>query len=277
MKIALIYDVFREDTLGEYYRRALMRSGHSVSHFWLRHSKEIKPEYDLYFRVDDGEYRFDIPHAVLKPSIFYASDVHLSKPFRKIKKLAPLYDKVFCAQLDGCLKLERAFPKKVFWVPHAADPWVHKDMNLSRELDIAFVGNDGGVPRKFILQELKERFPKSFIGTAPYTRISQIYSSSKIVFNYSINNDINMRMFEALSCGALLLTNFINGNGFGQLFEDGKNLVLYRDPREMLKLLEYYLSNESKRLAIAAEGKALALERFNYDNRAEEILSHAKM
>jgi hypothetical protein len=277
MKIAIIYDLFREDTLGEYYKRALTRAGNSVKHFWLRKAGEIRPEYDLYFRVDDGEYQFDIPHDKLRPAIFYASDVHLKKPFKKIKALVPLYDKVFCAQYDGFLKLSHFFKNKVFWVPHAADAFVHRDLRVTRNLNIGFVGNDGGLPRKFLLQELRERFPNSFIGPAPYTMISEIYSHSKIVFNYSINNDINMRMFEALNCGALLLTNFIKDNGFNELFEDRRHLVVYRDPKEMFELLKYYLVDERERTRIADEGKALALEKFTYDNRITEILNCAKM
>ena len=233
MKIAIIYDKFREDTLGEYYKKALLDKGHAVEHFWIRNSGDIKPGYDLYFRVDDGEYKYDIPHDRLKPAIFYASDVHLRKPFRSIKRLVPLYDHVFCAQYDGFLKLKKIFSGRVSWLPHAADPQIHKDLRVSRDLDIGFVGNDGGVPRKFLLQELRERYPNSFIAQAPHTKISEVYSRSKIVFNYSINNDINMRMLEASSCGAMLLTNFIKGNGFTGLFKDKAHLVLYKNPKQI--------------------------------------------
>ena len=274
MKIAIVYDKFREDTLGEYYKKALLDRGHVVEHFWLRHSHDIKPGQDLYFRVDDGEYKFDIPHDKLKPAIFYASDVHLRKPFRAIRKLIPLYAHVFCAQYDGFLKLKKEFPKKTSWLPHAADPLVHKDLKLNRDLDIAFVGNDGGVPRKFLLQELRERYTNSFIGQAPHTRISEIYSRSKIVFNYSINNDINMRMLEALSCGAMLLTNAIEGNGFAELFKDRTHLALFHNPREIFELAEYYLRNQNERKRIAADGQRLALERHTYNNRIEEILKY---
>ncbi|MCX5715744.1 MAG: glycosyltransferase [Candidatus Omnitrophica bacterium] len=276
MKIAVIYDKFREDVLGEYYKRALERAGHTVEHFWLKDSVCIKPEYDLYFRVDDGDYKFDIPHAKLKPGIFYASDVHLKKPFRKISKVVPLYDMVFCAQYDGCQALKRKFPEKVAWLPHAADLEFHKDLGIARDLDIGFVGNDGSVPRKFFLQELRERYPNSFIGNAPSSKINEIYSRSKIVFNYSIKNDINMRMFEALMSGAMLLTNFLEDKGFAQLFEDRKNLVLYKNPKELFELLEYYLGHEGERRAIARAGWELAKERFTYDKRVEEILAYIK-
>ena len=275
MKIAVIYDTFREDTLGEYYRRALMRAGHEVTHYALKTAGDIPAGFDLYFRVDDGEYRFDIPHDKLRPAFFYASDVHLSKPYAKIRRLAPLYDKVFCAQYDGQMKLERAFPGKTAWLPHAADSYVHVDLHLRRDLDIGFVGNDGGVPRKFLLQELRERFPNAFIGNAPHTDIAKIYSRSKIVFNYSINNDINMRMYEALVGGALLLTNAIRGNGFERIFSDRKDLVVYKNPAEIFLLLEYYLGHEQERQAIAAAGQERALAGGTYDQRVKEVLRYA--
>jgi spore maturation protein CgeB len=82
-------------------------------------------------------------------------------------------------------------------------------------------------------------------------------------------------MFEALGCGALLLTNFIHGNGFDELFREKRHLALYRGPDEMFRLAGRYLNNEGERLAIAKEGQKLAADRFTYDGRVKEILKYA--
>ena len=47
--------------------------------------------------------------------------------------------------------------------------------------------------------------------------MGRIYSESKIVLNASINGDLNMRVFEALTSGALLVTDRIE-NGLDTLF-----------------------------------------------------------
>lgn len=273
MKIAIIYDFFREDTLGEHYKRALIKAGHSVKHFWLRDSKNIEPVFDAYLRIDDGDYKYDIPHEKLKPSFFYASDVHLKKPFLAISKAAPFYDYVFCAQYSGCLKLKRLCGHKILWLPHAFDSELHRDLGCERRLDIAFVGNDGGNPRKFILQELRERYPNSYIGNAPHAEISKIYSSAKIGFNYSIENDINMRTFEIMGCGAMLLTNHIEDNGFNEIFVNERDLATYKSPKEIFAMIDYYLQDGSKRQSIAETGKKLVTSNHNYINRASFILN----
>ncbi|MDD5449010.1 MAG: glycosyltransferase [Candidatus Omnitrophica bacterium] len=277
MNIAIIYDKLREDTLGEYYKKAFVKAGHAVTHFWLKDSGRIEPRFDCYLRIDDGDYKYDIPHGRLKPSFFYASDVHLKKPFLAINGVAPLYDHVFCAQYDGYLKLKAVCGDKVSWLPHACDSELHRDLGTERTIDIAFIGNDGGLPRKLLLQEIRERFPGSYIGNAPFTQISEIYSKAKIGFNYSIANDINMRVFEVMACGAMLLTNHVEGNGFDGLFEDKKNVAVYSSPQEIFLMIKRYLENNNERRAVAAAGKDLAASSHTYDKRVSAMLEQMAM
>jgi hypothetical protein len=68
MKIAVIFDRPNEATLGVYYERALGRLGIETGHFWLKGADAIEPVFDAYLRVDDGDYKYDIPHDRLKPS-----------------------------------------------------------------------------------------------------------------------------------------------------------------------------------------------------------------
>ena len=44
-----------------------------------------------------------------------------------------------------------------------------------------------------------------FVGRAYFEEMAKIYSASRLVFNRSIKNDVNMRVFEAVACGSLLL------------------------------------------------------------------------
>ncbi|MBI4335620.1 MAG: glycosyltransferase family 1 protein [Candidatus Omnitrophica bacterium] len=275
MRLAVIYDLYREDTLGEHYRRALLGAGCDVSHFWLKDAARINPEFDAYLRVDDGDYKYDIPHRRLAPSFFYASDTHLKKPFEAIKRIARSYDHVFCAQYRGYVALSRAHKGKVSWLPHASDEELHKDLNVRRELDVAFVGNDGGIPRKFLLQEIRERFPNSYIGNASYNEIAGIYSRARIGFNYSIADDINMRCFEIMACGAALLTNRIGDEGFNILFDESGCIAVYDSPRDIFSKIEYYLRNDDERARLARGGKGLALE-HTYKKRALSILGTIK-
>ena len=105
----------------------------------------------------------------------------------------------------------------------------------------------------------------------PREEISEVYSQSKIVFNTSINDDLNMRVFEALASGSMLLTDRIN-NGQSELFKHGSHLVEYSSDEELLQAAEYYLSHEAEREQIAGAGHDLALDRHTYAHRCQLIL-----
>ena len=271
MKLALIFNKEREDTIGCYFEKAAERMGIDFSHFWTS-DEEIPAGYDLYLRIDHGDYKYDIPEHV-RPSAFYAIDTHLEKPYKKIREQARHYDHIFCAQLSGAKQIKRDTGKDAVWVPIGCDPERHRDLALTRRFDIGFVGTEGKKnPRGELLRSLAKRYPDSFIGRADSGLMANIYSSSKIGFNYSINNDINMRMFEVMSCGALLLTNRIRGNGFEELFADGKNVVVYSDPGDLMRKADYHISHDEESAKIASAGRALAVSKYPYKDRLARML-----
>ncbi len=106
--------------------------------------------------------------------------------------------------------------------------------------------------------------------------MARIYSASRIVFNRSIGNDVNMRVFEALACGSMLVTNDLAENGLAELFQDGVHLATYREPGEMLEVIRYYLDHADRREAIAAAGRAEAVGRHTYRHRMERLLAEAE-
>ena len=272
MKLALIFNKDREDTIGRYFERAAVGLGLEFDHF-RTDDPGIPAGYDLYLRIDHGDYKYDIPEH-LKPSAFYAIDTHLEKPYRKIMAQAGHYDFVFCAQKTGVEKLKKDAGIEAKWVPIACDPEAHKDLNIGRKLDVAFVGTDGKKnPRVELLKFLARRYPNSYIGRADSRLMSNIYSAAKVGFNYSINNDINMRMFEVPSCGALLVTNRIKSDsGFNELFIDGKNVVTYGSADELFNKIDFYLLNDEERKKIAQEGHSLVVSKHTYKDRLKLML-----
>ena len=103
LKIAIIFNKDRDDTIGCYFENALRRTGHDVRHFWTVYADKIKPEFDFYLRIDHGDYKYDIPE-YLHPCGFLAIDTHLKHPYEKICEQAPHYDFVYCAQKEGAEK-----------------------------------------------------------------------------------------------------------------------------------------------------------------------------
>ncbi len=272
MKIALIYNRNQRVALGERCFGVLKRyRGLEITQFDLGEIQKIKGGFDLYFRIDDGDYTSDIPKS-LNPSCWWISDTHLPKPYKKIKSKVKNYDFIFCAQKEGAERLHRETGKVTYWIPWAADE-IPADFEFPPEenkvWDICFIGTSGKYSlRKVVLEILKLNYKNVFIGKAPYTRLREYYSKARIVINYPINNDINARIFEAMSSGALVITYRIVGNGFEDIFEEDKHLVVFDDIlEEMRAKIDYYLESTNERRRISEEGFRLVRENHTYCHR----------
>ena len=85
------------------------------------------------------------------------------------------------------------------------------------------------------------------------------------------NLDLNMRLFEVLASGSMLITKKIP-NGQSDLFRDGEHLVEYTSTEDLLDKVDYYLKHEDERLKIARAGQELALTKHTYKNRVDKLL-----
>ncbi len=270
MRLALIFDKTRPDTTGIYFERACQTLGLTYEHWSLRDGSRIPASYDLYLRIDHGDdYTIFLPQR-LRPSVFYAIDTHLSHSWPKIKRLAGSVDFVFCAQSAAARELHSE------WLPVACDPSTHPNASQATQWDVAFVGTEGGLPRKFILQAIREKYPNSFIGQASHTRLMDIYGCSKIGFNYAIRCELNMRFFEILGSGALLVTNALRDpNDSASLgLQAGEHFIAYENPRQIFPLMDHWLQSErqEQRVRIAQAGMRLVRQRHSYTHRLRQLL-----
>lgn len=210
-------------------------------------------------------------------TIYVASDTHLGREYRMNK--AKQFDYAFFNQKDAADEFGGV------WLPHAAEPQAYPKIDIIKKYDVGFVGhvqetpNYNGFSRIEALDRLFKEFPNFYYGSRhpayPNKNIfedaAKKFSLSKIVFNISIKDDINMRTFETLSTGSFLLTNWIPT--LGDLFEDGKHLVTYKTLDEMVEKAKYYLEHEEEREKIAQAGYQEFIAKHTYKHRVETILS----
>ncbi|MBI4430511.1 MAG: glycosyltransferase family 1 protein [Candidatus Omnitrophica bacterium] len=274
MKIALFFEHRDIGASGSYVERALRALGHTVTHFRKSNVADARGQ-DLYFRMEDGEfgYRFSREQ---HPVIYWTMDTHLDYPRKKVLEEAPQYDFIFACHQSG-EKLLRKRGHRVKWLPVACEPEVHGRVNVPPAYTVASIGKEEGIPRKFFLQEVRERYNPTFIKKAHFSQMQSVYSASKIGFNQAINRDINMRVYEVMCAGAMLLTSEVEDDSYEKLgFIDRKHLVIFHSPKELFELLDYYLSHDSEREAIAEAGCRLAHEKHTYRHRMQTLLSKLK-
>lgn len=182
-----------------------------------------------------------------------------------------------------------ANPPGIFPLATNPERFFPRPSNAAYECDYAFTGNYWGVGRslldrlevapgeKFALfgknWDQVPRVARYWRGPLPYDELPELYSSTKIVLDDTAGptlpyGAVNSRVFDAIACGALVLTN--NRIGSLELF-DG-DLPVYENRHELRALLDKYLHDDELRLATAAELRATILARHTYELRARQLV-----
>lgn len=106
----------------------------------------------------------------------------------------------------------------------------------------------------------------------------KIFHLSKINLNVtlrSIESGVPQRIYDIMAVGGFVLTNY--QPEMEELFEIGKDLVVFHDFDEMIKLAEYYLIHEKERLRIAMHGYQTVSSRYGYSNALTRMIQEAGM
>ncbi len=227
---------------------------------------------DVLFFVEGGTRRL-FPCAMEElgcPTAWYAIDTHMHLELHL--RLSRLFDLTFIAQREY---LEHFHWGETHWLPLAAPESLCAESGAPRDIDVAFVGshNPADHPeRARLLGAIRARHSKVFLGRASPEAIGEISRRAKVVFNKSIRNDVNMRYFEAMAAGAVLVTDKVRGNGVEELFEPGTDFLEYIDEPSLLEVLDRVLLDDAERVRIGARARRTILQRHTYTQRAQRIL-----
>src|SRR3990167_8816379 len=234
--------------------------------------------FDLNLWVDWGEDALmpNLPYKPMecpKPNAYWVSDTHLGYEYRLSK--AREFDYVFCAQERAVKEFKRDGIKNCFWLPHAVEPKAYPAKEVMKKFDVCFIGHIPGEKRSQALDRLFREFPNFFYSTGRYfEEAADIFHQSKIVFNQAIKDDLNMRTYEAMATGSMLLTDRIPT--IENFFEDKKHLVLYDNLDDMVEKARYYIDHDEERELIAKAGMKETLAKHTYKHRMLELLKIIK-
>jgi len=208
---------------------------------------------------------------------WYGIDTHTD--YKKHLYLSRLFDVTFVAQHEYVNGLRSDGIQSVHWLPLACEPSIYPKKELPRCYDIAHVGSTdhrAHPMRHRLLNALNQTYPKMWSGRATVAEMGSIYSQARIVFNASINNDINMRFFEAMGAGAVLVTNPIMNNGVDELFCKNQHYVEYHDERDLFQVIDTLLKDPEKLSSIGAAAQQLVLDKHTYRQRGKACLETIK-
>jgi glycosyltransferase involved in cell wall biosynthesis len=159
------------------------------------------------------------------PTLFYSVDSH-------IHAWHPLYARAFdlvLVSLAGHLPgfRQAGIPEdRLRWSPPYARDEDGPLPGTDRRLGLLFVGsvNPLNTPgRAAFLAEVGRLLPGLAVRQGAYR---ELYAQARVVLNEAERGDLNFRVFEALGCGACLLTPRV-GHKLTEVFSDGRELFTY--------------------------------------------------
>lgn len=144
-----------------------------------------------------------------------------------------------------------------------------------RERDLLFVGNvdpETTPERKQFMENLLELVPGLQVMRGNYR---ELFATAKVVLNYSELGDLNFRVFEALGCGACLLTPMVE-HGFGDMFRPGRDLFTYemKSWDDAAAQFEQIIQKPQACLSAAKSGLAKVNKYHRAINRAEALTNY---
>lgn len=203
------------------------------------------------------------------PTVCVLCDTHRNPRARRL--IASLFDHVVVYHRNHLAAYRDRPAGTAHWIPYACDTEVVRDLGRARDLDVAFIGRPYTRERRRIIAALAKRYRLN--DQRPYRQgeIAEIYSRAKIVIDLPDGDNIPFRVFEAMSCGALLITRRMP-SGIEELFREGEHYEAFASEGELLDKVDRYLREDDRRTAMAARGHAEIQRRHTLSLRMRQLV-----
>jgi hypothetical protein len=289
MKFGSIYDSTNSHITAQYLRQSLPKS--DSIHFDLN---IIRSNVDIERLLSSAIERGTIPDVMLCeigapglprglnkvsiPTAILDIDTFGWSPYRL--RWAMLFDYVFTWHPSYVSQFQRAGHARVFVLPHAVDAGLFGGSiaDTDRLYDVGFVGNSG-LPqyhrRDRVISKLSDRFrTNDFRRWHSKEETAEVYRHSRMSVNVSrteFPQEANMRCYEAMAGGALLMTGMPTElTEWG--FREGEHFIGWRSEQEIPDLVDQYLRRKEQRIAIARAGQERTLKDFTYQRCLETMI-----
>ena len=107
----------------------------------------------------------------------------------------------------------------------------------------------------------------------PGKPLLKVYTCSKINLNISlkgIEGGTPQRVMDIMGAGGFMMTNYCAETA--ELFEEDKEIVMFRTPEELVEKSDYYLSHDEEREKIAKAGYEKVLNCYTYEKKLKRLM-----
>lgn len=170
-----------------------------------------------------------------------------------------------------------------YYLPQFTNP--HKfyyDYDERLKSEVLFVGNFHFY-RKGLIWAIKQGAPITIYGDyypngmtkGKYVDnriLRKYYSSAKIVLNDAMDTMkhygfVSNRIFDATACGALVISDYMPE--IKEIY--GDSIPMYKDEKELLKLINYYLQHDDERQRLAKKAQQITLKNYTAKQAMQKV------
>lgn len=203
---------------------------------------------------------------------FYVVDSHIHASWYPAYRTA--FDCCAVSLRDHIPAFEDAqLPDATIWLPPYPRQRDVPIPDAKPKWDVLFVGNVDAetTPRRAVfLEELDRLIPGSLhVTTGDY---HELYPYARVVLNIAERDDLNFRVFEAMACGACLLTPHV-AHGQDDLFTPGVHFEEYAnlDAADAANRIRALLDDQEKRQAMGRAAAEAIEQAHRKRHRAAEL------
>jgi hypothetical protein len=158
------------------------------------------------------------------------------------------------------------------WINHFADTMVQFPMNLEPKYVAVTSRGIGGSQFLDYLTNWAEGAVGNQNGMDAKEH-TQFLNSGLMVIQNSRHKEITRRIFEAMACGKMVLTDRLNeSTGLSEMFIDGEDIVYYDEMFDCIEKMNYYNENEEDRERIAHNGMIKVLHNYTQVQVVDKLI-----
>lgn len=233
---------------------------------------------DLYQLIKWKQKKIDMPIVIFQTNA-------ISRPY--LGKLTA-YANVWYVEYYAKSLLERFNKENLIYEGMAANPYIYRPLDIEKVYDISFIGQHYGERSYWLnlIRNFSEK--KKLINNFPiahgvkmylsFNEINERYNQAKINLSFAPKESpgriVNLRTFEICMSGNFQLMQYTPC--VEEFFEIDKEIVCWKDRKDLFEKILYYLENEDERKKIALNGYKRATKYYTWSIRFEKIQSILK-
>lgn len=152
---------------------------------------------------------------------------------------------------------------------------IRKIANIERIAVLNLLAENYSVKLYTNSEEAKTRLKNVELGPAVVhgKATALVYAGSKINLNISlkgIEGGTPLRIMDIMAAGGFAMTSYCPETA--ELFEEDREIVMFRTPEELVEKVDYYLSHDKERRRIAKAGREKVINSYNSEEKIKQLL-----